>query len=71
MSFTVELASTPDRESVVAEIWCDDVMVAELHRSKSGELQLDIYAEKSSTPLSLDLKSWLAAVAEAQRRLRE
>lgn len=69
MSFVVEIASVPDRDQVVAEIWQDDEMVAEVQRSVSGGFRLDIYAKESREPWSLDLQDWLSALAEAQRRL--
>lgn len=69
MSFTIEIASVPDRDDVVAEIWWGDAMVAEMHRAASGELQLDIYPTESHDPWSFDLKSWLTALVEAQQKL--
>jgi hypothetical protein len=69
MNFTVEIASMPDREDVVAEIWRGDAMVAELHRGARGGVEIEIYATESHGPWSFDLESWLAVLAEARRRL--
>lgn len=69
MKSTVEIASVPDRDEVIAEVWCDDAMVAEMRHGESG-LQLEIYQTESGAPWSFDLQSWQSALAEAQRRLR-
>lgn len=69
MNFTIEIASVPDRDDVVAEIWWGDAMVAELHRRTTGGVEIEIYVADSHDPWSFDLASWLAVLAEAQRRL--
>jgi hypothetical protein len=69
MNFTIEIASVPDRDDVVAEIWWGDAMVAELHRGATGGVEIEIYAAESHDPWSFDLASWLAVLAEARRRL--
>lgn len=69
MSFIVEIASVPDRDDVVAEIWWDGDMVAEMRRVTDGRLMLDIYTNESREPWSFELQSWLSALTEAQRRL--
>jgi hypothetical protein len=69
MNFTIEIASVPDRDDLVAEIWWGDAMVAELHRGASGATQIEIYPTQSRDSWSFDLASWLAALAEAQRKL--
>lgn len=69
MNFTIEIASVPDRNEVVAEIWWGDAMVAELHRGIRGGVEIEIYATESHEPWSFDLTSWLAALAEAQRKM--
>lgn len=69
MTFTVEIASVPDRDALVAEIWWGDVMVAELHRDASGATAIEIYPTQSREPWTFDLASWLAALAEAQQKL--
>ena len=69
MSFVVEIASVPDREELVAEVWWDDEMVAEVQRTVGRGFQLDIYAKESREPWSFNLQDWLSVLAEAQRRL--
>ena len=69
MKFTIEIASVPDRDDVIAEIWWGDEMVGELHSGSSGVAEIEIYPRESHTPWSFDLTSWLAALAEAQQKL--
>jgi len=69
MNFTIAIPSVPDRDDVIAEIWWGDAMVAELHRGASGGAEIEIYPAESHAPWSFDLAGWLAALAEAQRKL--
>jgi hypothetical protein len=68
MNFTIEIASVPDRDDVVAEVWWGEAMVAELQRGATGGVEIEIYPTKSHDPWSFDLASWLAVLAEAQRK---
>ncbi len=68
MSFVVELASSPDRDELVAEIWWNEQMVAELRKADGGPY-IDLYAAPSRRPWSFRLEEWLAAVKDAERRL--
>lgn len=70
MSFVVEIASVSDREELVAEIWWEGGMVAEVQGTAARGFQLDIYARKSGEPWSFTLQNWLSVLAEAQRRLK-
>lgn len=70
MSFTIEIASVLDRDEVVAEIWYGDAMVAEVRRVENDGLQIDIYPQDSNAPWSFELQSWLATLAEAQRKIK-
>ncbi len=69
MSFSIEIVSVPDRGEVVAEVWWEDAMVAEIHHATSGEICLDIYSNKSNFPWSFDLQSWLDVLMEAKKKL--
>jgi hypothetical protein len=69
MKFRVEIASVPDRDEVVAEIWSDDDMVAEVYRASVGGFLLEIYGTESGDPWSFDLNSWVAALEQAKRSL--
>lgn len=69
MSFVIEIASVPDRDEVVAEIWYNDEMVAEM-RQDNGETILEIYGKESGAPWSFKLQEWLRALDEAEKRLK-
>jgi len=69
MNFTVEIASVPDRDDAVAEIWHSNDMVAEVYHDEYGKLNIDIYPNKSSELWKFELSSWQSALAEAKSRL--
>lgn len=69
MSFTVEIASVPDRDDLVAEIWQQDEMVAEIQRAPDGRFLLELYPCRNQKPWSFDLQDWMTALSEAQTRL--
>lgn len=69
MSFVIEIASTPDRDQLVAEIWWNDQMVAELRRGADCATYLDIYPAPSNKPWSFRLEDWLRIIEEATSRL--
>ena len=69
MSLVVEVASSPDRDRLVAEIWWNNQMVAELRRAPEGSRYIDLYPSPSRIPWSFKLEEWLAALKEAESRL--
>lgn len=69
MSFVVQLASVPDRDEVVAEIWWNNQLVAELRRSSDGSRYIDLYPSPSRIPWTFQVKEWLAAVQKADASL--
>lgn len=69
MSFVVEIASVPDRDHLVAEIWWDDCMVGEIRRTDDGGSRLEIYAQASGMPWSFDFCDWLEILQEAKKKL--
>jgi hypothetical protein len=69
MSFVVQLASVPDRDEVVAEIWWNNEMVAELRRSPDGSRCIDLYPSPSRIPWSFQVRNWLAVVQKAEASL--
>lgn len=69
MSLKVEIASVPDRDDLVAEIWQEDEMVAEIQRTPDGRFVLELYPSPNQRPWSFDFEYWMAALSEAQRRL--
>lgn len=66
---TVQVASIPDREEVVAEIWSGKNMVAELRRAGGQAFILEMYCSKSNEPWVFDLDSWVIALESAKKKL--
>lgn len=65
--FKVEIASVPDRENLVAEIWYGDHLIAEINQ-ESEDLEIEIYsAEKLKLPYQL----FYEALQKAKDRLKE
>ena len=62
MSFVLQVASSPDRDELVTEIWWIDQMVAEVRRGSDGNRYIDLYPSRSRTPWSFKLEEWLAAM---------
>ena len=69
MSFVIELASSPDRDGVVAEIWWNDQMIAEVRRSVGGSRYIDLYPSPSRTPWSFEVEEFVNTVKAAEQRL--
>jgi hypothetical protein len=69
MTFVVQLASCPDRDRLVAEIWWNDQMIAEMRQSSDDSRYIDLYPSPSRIPWSFKLEEWLSAIKEAERRL--
>lgn len=70
MSFAVEIASVPDRDSLVAEIWYNDDMVAELY-TLSGGIELALYGAPHGRAWTFDSLEFLSAPELARARLAE
>ena len=66
MKFVV--TSAPDREDLVAEIYCGDTQWAELSR-EAGPFVLEIYPNPDGTPWAFELSSVLEALEQARGRL--
>ena len=69
MSFVIEIASSPDRDELVAEIWWNEQMVAELRRGGGTTTYVDVYPPPSAKPWSFKLEEWLQALNDAKTRL--
>jgi hypothetical protein len=69
MSFVIEVASSPDRDTLVAEIWWNDQMVAEVRQTGDGHEVIDLYPCPSGMPWSFGVGEWLEAVKVATSRL--
>jgi hypothetical protein len=65
---SVDVASPPDREKLVAEIFYDREQWAEIHQ-ESGALALELYPRRDGKPWEFSFDEALAALQDAQRRL--
>ncbi len=64
----VDIASPPDREKLIAEIFYDHEQWAEIHQ-ETGNLTLEIYPRRDGKPWEFSFEEALAALRHAQRRL--
>lgn len=64
---TIEVASVPDRDELVAELWQGSEQVAELS-NESGRLVLQVYPPKTGA-WEFELSRFEEALAELRRRL--
>ena len=69
MKLTVQIASVPDRNDVVAELWQGDDMVGEVQRTVDGQFMLEIYAKQGGSPWRINPDDLLVALTEAKTRL--
>jgi hypothetical protein len=67
-NFTVQIASVPDRENLVAEIWLGDIMVAELSDC-NGKAMLEIYPNDKGRLRNVGCEEFIAALLLAEKKL--
>ena len=65
----MDIASPPDREKLVAELFYEHEQWAELHQEVSTGLTLELYPRRDGQPWSFPLTDALAALQVASRRL--
>ena len=63
----VVVASVPDREGLVGEVWAGDEQVGEVSL-RNGKPLLEICCRRNGQPRALDYKEFTAAIAEADER---
>jgi len=66
--FRTTIASPPDREKLVAEVFFGSEQVAEINQ-ETGNLRIEIYPHSSGEPWVLPYQDFLIAVSDAKRRL--
>jgi hypothetical protein len=69
MRFVLQVASSPDRDELVTEIWWNNQMVAEVRRGSDANRYIDLYPSPARTPWSFRLEDWLAAMKEAESKM--
>ena len=65
---TIDLASPPDREKLVAQISFDREQWAEVHQ-EAGALTLELYPRQDGKPWEFSFDEALTALQRAQQRL--
>jgi hypothetical protein len=66
--FKVEVASVPDREDVVAEVWFFDDLFAELRR-ENGVVRIQIYGLAKGGAWDFDDRELQTALEQARKKL--
>jgi hypothetical protein len=66
--YTIQIASVPDRKNLVAEIWGDDELIAEINQ-ENDEMELEIYLKEKKVKFILD--EFLEVVQAAKSKLLE
>ena len=67
-SFSINLASLPDRDSVVAEVWRGKHLLAELRR-EGDALRLQLYPRPNGAPWDVPHPDFVQALMHAQQQL--
>ena len=65
--FNIELSSVPDRENLVAEIWYENKMIAEVNK-ESENFVIEIYFDGK---ISFILDEFFEVLENAKRRIIE
>ena len=65
---TYTIASAPDREALVAELWFGDAMWGELSE-QHGRVAIELYPHPSGDAWSFDLEELRSILDEARQRL--
>jgi hypothetical protein len=66
----ITIASPPDRDHQVAEIFLGDEQLAELHE-EGAELTVEIHPRRSGQPWALHVDALVGAIERARQRLRD
>ena len=64
MSIRIQIASVPDREHLVAELWLGEIQIAEVSKGQE-QFDVEIYASRVSIPLD----AYMHALARAKEEL--
>lgn len=66
-TLTIEIVSPPDKENLVAEIWQDDQMIAEINQEEET-LELEIFINKTGK-IKLDFNDFIDTLKKAKKIL--
>lgn len=65
--FKIEISSVPDRENLVAEIWHNEILVAEINQENKN-LEIELY---QSAKIKVELEEFLNIIESAKKKLRD
>jgi hypothetical protein len=68
-SLTLQIASLPDKENVVSEIWFGNDQVAEVSSENSKTIQIEIFPAPNFGAWSFDLEAFQTVLADAKSNL--
>jgi hypothetical protein len=63
--FKIEMSSVPDRENLVAEIWYNEIFVAEINQ-ETEKLKIEFYLNEK---IAFDLDAFFEALEMAKRKI--
>ena len=69
MTLQVQIADVPDRDTLVAEIWDDNDMLAEVRPGTNGRYIVELYPNPKQSRWMFDLHDLRQAFSEAEDRL--
>jgi hypothetical protein len=67
---TITIASLPDRENLVAELWLGDVQWGEINQ-EGGSFTLEVYPHQSGKPWAFEVNEVIKQIEQAKSRLEE
>lgn len=65
--FKIEISSVPDRENLVAEIWHNEILFAEINQENEN-LEIELY---QSEKIRVELEEFLGIIESAKKKLRD
>ncbi len=65
--FKIEISSVSDRENLVAEIWHNEILVAEINQ-ENDKLEIELYQTEKIT---FELEDFLEILETAKKKLAE
>ncbi|MFN0061484.1 MAG: hypothetical protein ACKVPX_03055 [Myxococcaceae bacterium] len=68
-TISITIASVPDREDAVAELWLGDEQLGEVSRELVGGFSIELYSAPAGTPWKIPLDDLVAALEEAKTLL--
>ena len=63
--FEIEVSSVPDRKNLVAEVWYDEILVAEINQ-ETKKMEIEFYLNEKIT---FDLNDFLKTLKIAKRKI--